>query len=255
MTIPQDYYIKEEKTLNHSAFQALLERAFQENHLENFCTEAVISQLEAFTELLTEENAHTNLTAIREIPDIVTKHYADSLLAAHLFPEGAKVIDVGCGGGFPTIPLAIARPDLQITAVDSTQKKIHFVEKAAKTLQLTNVNPICARIEDRSMQIHRESFDVATSRAMARMSVLTELTLPFVKVGGQLIALKGAQGAVEAAEAQKAAALLGGSSIEILSTHLQSTETESRHILVVAMLTPSPKQYPRAYGAIVKKPL
>ncbi len=241
--------------MNHPAFQALLEKTFRENHLEQFCTNAVVSQLEAFTELLLEENSHTNLTAIREIPDIITKHYADSLLAAHLFPENARTIDVGCGGGFPTIPLAIARPDLSITAVDSTQKKINFVAKAAKALQLTNVTPICVRIEDKSMQIHRESFDIATSRAMARMSILTELTLPFVKLGGKLIALKGAQGATEAAEAQKAASALGGSAIEILQTSLKTTEEESRHILVVTKLTASPKQYPRAYGAIVKKPL
>lgn len=241
--------------MNHSEFKALFEAAFQQNHLQELCTEPIISQFEAFTYLLMEENAHTNLTAIRQIPDIITKHYADSLLAVSLFPKNATVLDVGCGGGFPTFPLAIARPDLHITAVDSTQKKINFVEKASKSLQLTNIIPICARIEDPTMQKYRERFDIATSRAMARMSVLTELTLPFVKLEGKLIALKGAQGIVEAAEAENAAKLLGGSPIENIKTQLYTTEPESRHILIITKTRTSPKQYPRAYATITKKPL
>ena len=241
--------------MNHSEFKALFEAAFTQNHLQEFCTEPIISQFEAFTALLMEENAHTNLTAIRQIPDIITKHYADSLLAASLFSKNATVIDVGCGGGFPTFPLAIARPDLHITAVDSTQKKINFVEKASEALGLSNITPICARIEDSSMQKFRERFDIATSRAMARMSILTELTLPFVKPGGSLIALKGAQGAIEAAEAANAAKLLGGSPIEDTVTQLFTTEPESRHILIIKKERVSPKQYPRAYATITKKPL
>ena len=240
-----------------TSFSTLFCEIFHKNQLDRFCTEEIISKFEKLTLILMEENAHTNLTAIRELPDIIAKHYADSLLAVDLFPENATVIDIGCGGGFPTFPLAIARPDLKITAVDSTQKKINFVQKASDLLNLTNITPICARAEEASMQKHREHFQIATSRAMARMNILTELALPFVTIGGQLIALKGAQGSNEAAEAHNAAAKLGGEpQIQDIATSLETTTTsESRHILVINKKSASPKQYPRAYGAISKKPL
>lgn len=230
---------------------------FQKNQLERFCTEELARRFFEFTKLLTDENSHTNLTAIREIPDIIAKHYADCLLAEPFFKGSATVIDVGCGGGFPTIPLAIVRPDLKITAVDSTQKKIDFVKKAAIALNLRNITPLCARAESTEMQAYRTSFDVATSRAMARMSVLAELTLPFVKAGGVLVALKGAQGAVELREATRAISILGGNSDVSDKNFLLQTATtsEQRHILVVAKQQATPKQYPRNYATISKKPL
>ena len=119
----------------------------KKNSLERFCDQETARKFYDFTNLLTEENSHTNLTAIREIPDIIAKHYADCLLAEPFFPQNSTVIDVGCGGGFPTIPLAIVRPDLKITAVDSTAKKINFVQKAVDSLELLNVFPVCARAE------------------------------------------------------------------------------------------------------------
>lgn len=237
-------------------FSTLFRQIFAKNKLEQYCTRQIIEKFEAFTNILLEENSHTNLTAIRQVPDIIAKHYADSLLAVDLFPQNATVIDIGCGGGFPTFPLAIVRPDLRITALDSTQKKIIFVEKASKQLNLSNITPICARAEDPSMEKLRESFQIATSRAMARMNILTELSLPFIQIGGQLIALKGAQGEIEAEEAKNAISKLGG----ILSQNqsaLLYTETaeETRHILVVQKEKPSPKQYPRVYATICKKTL
>lgn len=243
--------------LDFTFFYEQYRTLFEKNKLERFCTEDLARRFFQFTELLSNENSHTNLTAIREIPDIIAKHYADCLLGEPFFKEGATVIDVGCGGGFPTIPLAIVRPDLKITAVDSTQKKIDFVKKAATSLNLHNVIPLCARAESAEMQAYRASFDVATSRAMARMSVLAELTLPFVKVGGTLIALKGAQGTVELQEATRAISILGGNSDVSDKNFLLQTATtsEQRHILVVAKQQATPKQYPRNYATISKKPL
>ena len=230
---------------------------FEKNSLNRFCTSEYAQKFFDFTQLLIEENSHTNLTAIRELSDIISKHYADCLLAEEFFPQNATVIDVGCGGGFPTIPLAIARPDLKITAVDSTLKKINFVEKAAKQLCLGNVTPLCARAEAPEMQKYRQKFDTATSRAMARMSVLAELTLPFLKIGGQLVALKGAQGIVELQEASRAIAVLGGQEPTQDRSFLLKTESdvESRHILIVQKQGATPKQYPRNYSTIIKKPL
>ena len=243
--------------LDFKSFYDLYCLLFEKNKLRRYCTPEYAEKFYRFTQLLTEENSHTNLTAIRDVPDIIAKHYADCLLAEPFFPQDASVIDVGCGGGFPTIPLAIVRPDLKITAVDSTQKKINFVEKAAKSMNLSNVTPLCARAESPEMQSYRQKFDVATSRAMAKTSILVELTLPFLKTQGSLVALKGAQGGAELQEAARAIGLLGGSPNAADNVFSLETEndSESRHILVIQKQSTTPKQYPRNYSAIVKKPL
>ena len=243
--------------LTFEAFSAEYRRIFNHNNLDKFCKEETIQAFYNFTNLLIEENSHTNLTAIREIPDIITKHFADCLLPENLFPLNATVLDVGCGGGFPTIPLAIARPDLKITAIDSTQKKINFVQKAADSLGLTNVIAICARAEAPELRKYRESFDIVTSRAMARMPVLIELTLPFAKIGGNVIALKGAQGEIELAESMRAIPILGGdpSPKRHNLTLKADGGDESRTILVVSKVVETSKAYPRNYSVISKKPL
>ena len=243
--------------MNFTDFYSLYCDIFQQNKLDRFCNEEIAHQFYRFTELLIQENSHTNLTAIREIPDIISKHYADCLLAEPHFTIGAKVLDMGCGGGFPTIPLAIARPDLSITAVDSTQKKINFVEKAASLLELHNVTPLCARAESEELRKHYETFDIVTSRAMARLSVLLELTFPFARIGGTLIALKGAKAQSEIEEAQNAVLILSGSS-EITDAEcklLTPEESEQRHILTIKKNRKTPPQYPRNYSTITKKPL
>ena len=122
-----------------SDFSGLLERLFRKNGLESFLQPAMTEKFAAFTELLLSANKEQNLTAIRDLPGIVGKHYADCLLCADLFPQGASVLDVGCGGGFPTIPLGIARPDLHLTAIDSTGKKVAFVARTAKELELEQI--------------------------------------------------------------------------------------------------------------------
>lgn len=243
--------------LTFEAFSAEYRRIFNHNNLDKFCKEEIIQAFYNFTNLLIEENSHTNLTAIREIPDIITKHFADCLLPENLFPSNATVLDVGCGGGFPTIPLAIARPDLKITAIDSTQKKINFVQKAADSLGLTNVIAICARAEAPELRKYLESFDIVTSRAMARMPVLIELTLPFAKIGGNVIALKGAQGEIELAESMRAIPILGGdpSPKRHNLTLKADGGDESRTILVVSKVVETSKAYPRNYSVISKKPL
>lgn len=240
--------------MDESAFSVLLCEVFEKNGLSRFCTQHNIRSFYRLTELLLEANARVNLTAIREIPDIVAKHYADCLLAEPYFPIGANVLDVGCGGGFPTFPLAIVRSDLHITAMDSTQKKIDFVKYAADRLCLGQVSSVCARAETAKQLF--SSFDVVTSRAMAKMNCLCELTLPFAKPGGALVALKGARGAEELAEAGKAIQILGGGEPTDAEMRLNTHEgTELRHILVVPKIKQTPAAYPRNYATILKKPL
>ena len=242
--------------MDTQSFCDLFRIIFEKNQLTRFCSEPIMRQFEAFTALLQETNAHTNLTAIREVPEIIAKHYADCLLAEPFFRAGATVLDVGCGGGFPTVPLAIARPDLQITALDSTAKKIDFVKNAAGQLHLHNVQPICARVEDKAMAKYKGSFDVGTSRAVAKLSVLVELILPYIKTGGSLIALKGAAGDEELRDAGKAIRILGGEIREIRHILLSGCDkSENRTVIHIQKVAATPPEYPRQYAAMLKKPL
>ena len=240
--------------MDESAFSALFCAVFAQNGLARFCTQPNIQSFYRLTALLLEANAKVNLTAIRELPDIVAKHYADCLLAEPYFPKGAHVLDIGCGGGFPTFPLAIVRHDLHITAMDSTQKKIYFVKYASDQLGLEHISPLCMRAEDGKHLF--ASFDIATSRAMAKMNVLCELAIPFAKIGGQIVALKGVRGAEELAEAEKAIRILGGGAPADDRMQLNTCEgTEMRHILTIPKIKQTPSSYPRSYAVILKKPL
>ena len=242
--------------ISFEEFFKRLKGSFAQNGLSEFATDEIARCFYEFTDILLEANARFNLTAIRDPKDVIVRHYADCLLAQHCFPAGATVMDIGCGGGFPTFPLAIARPDLSILAVDSTQKKIDFVVDAAKKLGLSNVKAFCARAESEEMRPYREKMDVVTSRAMANMRVLSELTLPYVRVGGKMIALKGLRGKEELDEAKGAISVLGGTVENDLALELQTSDgVESRHLIVITKNKSTPKQYPRNYSVITKKPL
>lgn len=219
--------------------------------------DAQLLQFYHFTEHLLEVNAHTNLTAIREPIDIVDKHYIDSLLAMNLIPEGAHVLDLGCGPGFPSVPLAIMRPDLQITALDSTAKKIHFVQKSIEILHLSNLKAVSGRAEDVKLKKALGKYDIVVSRAVARLNILCELCVPYLNISGSLIALKGAKYEEELTEAANAIRILGAETIKIEEIELITTknQSETRGMIVIQSKTPAPTQYPRAYAAILKKPL
>ena len=219
--------------------------------------EAQMQQFYRFTEHLLEVNTHTNLTAIREPVGVVDKHYIDSLLAMHLIPEGARVLDLGCGPGFPSIPLAIMRPDLEITALDGTAKKIDFVQKSAEILQLSNLKGVSGRAEDAKLRKELGKYDIVVSRAVARLNILCELCLPYLKIGGSLIAMKGAKYEEELAEATSAIKILGAETTKTEQKELitAKNQAETRGMVVIQLKKQSPAQYPRAYAAILKKPL
>lgn len=221
-------------------------------------TEEEATALFQLTEIMLETNKHMNLTAITEESAVILKHYADSLAVSVLIPEGVRVIDVGCGAGFPTLPLAIFRPDLQITALDATAKRVAYVQQTAKELGLQNVMAIAGRAEELAKNAaFRETFDVATARAVAALPVLSELCLPFVRIGGQFIAMKAARAEEEAKLAKNAIALCGGVLIACHEQELIADDgsTDARTLVEVAKKTSTPSKYPRHFSQISKKPL
>ncbi len=236
-----------------ASFKEEMREIFCSLGLEKYTSGDLPERFEILYEKLTETNQVMNLTALTERRDIIIGHFADSLSAADEIPEGARVIDVGCGGGFPTLPLAIARPDLSVTALDSTTKKLVFVADMAKELELS-LETLAMRAEDASkMPQYRENFDVCVSRAVARLSILDEICLPFVKKGGLFIAMKGADADAEYDEAKKGIALLGGTLIENKKSTL--ADFGARALLIIEKIENTPEKYPRAYAKIKKSPL
>ena len=236
-----------------SDFYGLLENSFRANGLDRFLRPEIEQKFYALTELLLQANGEQNLTAIRDVPGIVSRHYADCLLGEDLIPHGAKLLDVGCGGGFPTFPLSIARGDLEITAIDSTQKKVSFVEKTAKALGLTQIETVCGRMEEDGCRKYREQFDVVTARAVANLRILTELTIPFAAIGGHFLAMKGMQGEEELEEAREAIEKLGGRVEKVERRELICAgEVETRVLILIRKVKPTPEKYPRPYAAIKK---
>ncbi len=215
-------------------------------------------KLHALTEYMLETNKHMNLTAIKEEKAVVVKHYADSLAVSAYLKENAGIVDVGCGAGFPTLPLAIFRPDLKILALDSTAKRINYVTSAAKMLNLDNVTAIAERAETlANTNDFRESFDYATARAVASLPILTELCLPFVKPDGLFIAMKSQKADTELESSETAIKRCGGSLNQTVELKLSDGAfvTEERTLVIVDKIARTPKEFPREYAKIKKKPL
>lgn len=216
--------------------------------------DTALERFELFADLLVETNKKFNLTAIKEADDIVIKHFADSisLFSAIDIPEGAKILDVGTGAGFPGIPLLICRPDLKLTMLDSTGKKLAFVREALEKLGLS-AEVIHSRAEEEGQGEMRESFDIVTSRAVAALNVLSEYCLPFVKVGGTFAAMKSAKAEEELGGARTAIKTLGGKFVATEQRILG--DGGERNIIIINKSSQTPPKYPRVSAQISKKPL
>lgn len=210
-----------------------------------------IDRLCRFGQLLLKQNQVMNLTAITEPTAVARLHFLDSLaLLREEALAGKTLIDIGCGAGFPGVPLAIAEPSLQVTLLDSLQKRVNWLKTILPELGV-DATCVAARAEEYVAE-HREAYDVATSRAVARLNILSELCLPYVKVGGKFLALKGAMAQAEADEAKTAIEALGGKLAEIREYPVG----EAIHrIVVVEKVRPTPKAYPRKFAKIKQQPL
>lgn len=202
-----------------------------------------------YYEKVVECNKAFNLTAITEEKDFAEKHIIDSLSGISEIPEGAKLCDIGSGGGFPSMPIAITRADVSVTALDSTTKKMAFVSQSASALGLKNVSTIAGRAEEQKSQFAK--YDVVTARAVSALPILLELAMPFLKVGGLFLAYKTDES--ELATSQNTMKVLGAKHVHTKFLSLPSGD--KRAIIVFEKTKPTPPQYPRVYGSIKKKPL
>lgn len=209
-------------------------------------------KLQQFARFLKRENLKYNLTAITGEEEIVFKHFYDSLAGANFLPQGANVCDIGSGAGFPVIPLALLREDCSFTGVDSTEKKVNFINAACAMLGISNCYAVHARAED-VCRSGRESFDVVTSRAVAGLSTLAEYCLPLLKAGGVMIAYKGSQAEEELKEAHTALQVLGGVSTGIYPYTLPTGEM--RNLVIVEKRASTPEKYPRGGNKPRLKPI
>lgn len=242
--------------MEHNEFYTAWQDVATRFGLAEYANENISAKLRILYEELCEVGSHMNLTAIRDLNGVLTKHFADSLSVARLIPEGAKIIDVGCGAGFPSLPLAVARPDIHVTSLDSTAKKLGFVAATAKKLGLTNITTLNARAEDAGRdKIYRESFDVCVARAVSALNVLSELCLPLIKRDGLFIAMKSRLAENELADAAGGIARLGGSDAEFFEPDFPEDAGMSRTQLVFTKISATPREFPRQYSQITKKPL
>lgn len=219
--------------------------------------EAHLSTFSRLYDLLMEANRRTNLTALRTEEEVVVKHFLDSLtlLTLPLFQGPWRVLDLGTGAGFPGLPLKIVRPELEVTLLDATKKKVAFVAQAVEALGLKGAYPLWGRAEELAhMPEHREAYHRVVARAVASLCVLVELGLPFVALGGYMVAQKGPRVAEEVAPLPRALALLGGGSVTVHSLVLPVAQ-EERNLVVVPKEASTPARYPRRPGVPEKNPL
>lgn len=215
--------------------------------------EKQLDDFDKYAKMLVEKNKVMNLTAITEPDEIVLKHFVDSLAIFKFceFPIGATVIDVGCGAGFPSIPMLIARPDLKFTMLDSLNKRLVFIDEVLSALNIKADTVHLRGEEGGRMALYREKFDFAVARAVAPLNVLAEYCVPFIKVNGLFVSLKGSKDETE--DAMNAVSILGAQIEDKVSYKLSNGD--ARNIIMIKKISHTSTKYPRNSGKISKSPL
>lgn len=223
--------------------------------------EKQIEQFQIYYEMLVETNKVMNLTAITELDEVITKHFVDSIVLAYVYSDicdeskKMKVLDLGTGAGFPGIPLKIAFPHLNITLMDSLNKRVKFLQSVINELDLENIIAVHGRAEEAARNaIYREQFDLCVSRAVANTATLSEYCLPFVKVGGKFIPYKASDIEEELNQGKKAIQVMGGKLTEVKKMTLPDSDIE-RSFLFIDKVKNTPKTYPRKAGMASKEPI
>lgn len=222
----------------------LINIELEENQIEKFYN---------YMNLLLEWNEKINLTAITEPNEVILKHFIDSITILKYIENNMKVVDVGTGAGFPGIPLNIVNNNENYTLVDSLNKRINFLNEVIEKVELKNINAVHSRIEDFAKN-NKETFDIATSRAVASLNILLEYLLPLVKVGGICICMKGSNAKEEIESASKALEILGGKIEKVEEITLPKSDI-IRNIIIVRKIKSTPNKYPRKAGMATKEPI
>lgn len=239
--------------MNREEFKKNFEKYLVKLQIE--LNEEQIGKFYDYMNLLIEWNEKINLTAITEPKEIIIKHFVDSLTISKNIKAGAQVIDVGTGAGFPGIPLKIYRDDIEIVLLDSLNKRINFLNDVIEKISLTKISTVHGRAEELGHnKKYREEFDVSTSRAVANMAILSEYLIPFVKINGIVIMMKGSEVKQEIEESKKAINILGGSVTNTEEFNLPNTEIK-RNIILIKKEKQTIKKYPRKPGTPAKEPL
>lgn len=226
------------------------------NELDISLDDNQIRQFLDYYHLLIEWNKVINLTSITDFMEVIQKHFIDSLSLVKVFsPSNEKIIDIGTGAGFPGIPIKIAFPNTKIVLMDSLNKRIKFLDEVINKLNLSDIVALHGRAEDFGKDIsYRETFDICTSRAVAKLSTLSEYCIPFVKPGGVFVSYKASQVANELEEAKKAIDILGGRLIKTEEFELPGTDM-ARSLILIKKISKTPRKYPRTAGKPTKEPL
>jgi len=210
-----------------------------------------------YKDLIKEWNEKINLTAIKEDEEIVKKHFIDSMKVFEFdqLKNAKNIIDIGTGGGFPGIPMKIIKPEINIVLLDSLNKRIKFLDEVIKDLQLENIKAIHGRAEDYAQEVqYREKFDIAVSRAVANLTVLSEFCIPYVKVGGYFVAMKGPAVEEEIKLSKNAIRMLGGKIEHIKKVQIEDSDL-NHNLVIIKKIAGTNKKYPRKAGMVTRSPL
>lgn len=220
-----------------------------------YLTDEMLQQFEDYMKLLLEWNEKINLTAITNEDDIILKHFVDSLTILRYIEKDKSIVDIGTGAGFPGVPVKIAREDINVTLVDSLNKRILFLKDIIEKLNLKKIETLHYRAEEFGQnKKYREGFDIATSRAVANLSILAEYLLPLVKVGGICICMKGSEIKQELENSRRAIQILGGKIDKVEEFVLPESDIK-RNLVFIKKIKETPNKYPRKPGMPAKEPL